>query len=58
MFKELTLQNIWKSEMPVENGRRFKLKSTLWWPTLVEGLIKVIEKTTRSSGPEPILKSF
>jgi len=42
MFKELTLQNIWKSEMPVENGRRFKLKSTLWcWGR---------QLTSRSSG--------
>lgn len=24
--------------MPVENGRRFKLKSAVWWPVLVEGL--------------------
>ena len=38
MFKELTLQNIWKSDMPVENGRRFKFKSAVWGPTLVEGL--------------------
>jgi hypothetical protein len=38
MFKELTLQNIWESEMPVENNSTFKFKSTLWWPTLVEGL--------------------
>ena len=38
MFKELTLQNIWESEMPVENGSTSKFKSTLWWPTLVEGL--------------------
>jgi hypothetical protein len=38
MFKELTLQNIWESVMPVENGSTFKIKSTLWWPTLVEGL--------------------
>jgi len=38
MFKELTLQNIWESDMPVENGRRFKFKSAVWGPTLVEGL--------------------
>ena len=38
MFKEFTLQNIWKSDMPVENGRRFKFKSAVWGPTLVEGL--------------------
>jgi hypothetical protein len=38
MFKEVTLQNIWESDMPVENGSTFKIKSTLWWPVLVEGL--------------------
>jgi hypothetical protein len=38
MFKELTLQNIWESEMPVENGSTFKFKLTLWWPTLVDEL--------------------
>ena len=38
MFKEFTLQNIWESDMPVENGRRFKFKSAVWGPTLVEGL--------------------
>ena len=38
MFKELTLQNIWESVMPVENDSTLKVKSTLWWPTLVEGL--------------------
>jgi hypothetical protein len=38
MFKELTLQNIWESVMPVENDRRFKFKSAVWGPTLVEGL--------------------
>ena len=32
MFKEFTLQNIWKSDMPVENGRRFKFKSAVWGP--------------------------
>jgi hypothetical protein len=26
--------------MPVENGRRFKFKSAVWGPTLVEGLSK------------------
>ena len=38
MFKELTLQNIWESDMPLENGSTFKFKSTLWWPVLVDGL--------------------
>ena len=38
MFKELTLQNIWESVILVENGCTFKIKSTLWWPVLVEGL--------------------
>ena len=41
MFKELTLQNIWESDMPVENGRRFKFKSAVWGPTPVEGLTKI-----------------
>jgi hypothetical protein len=41
MFKELTLQNIWESVMPVENDSTFKFKSTQWWPTLVEGLSKI-----------------
>ena len=40
MFKEVTLQNIWESDMPVETGSTFKIISTLWWPVLVEGLIK------------------
>ena len=39
MFKELTLQNIWESDMPVENVRRLKFKSAVWGPTLVEGLL-------------------
>jgi hypothetical protein len=43
MFKELTLQNIWKSVMSVENDSTLKFKSTLWWPTLVEGLTKLIK---------------
>jgi hypothetical protein len=47
MFKELTLQNIWESEMPVENGSTFKFKSTLWWPTLVEGLSSGLLKFKR-----------
>ena len=38
MLKELILQNIWESDIPVENGSTFKIKSTLWWPVLVEGL--------------------
>jgi hypothetical protein len=41
MFKELTLQNIWESDIPVENGSTFKIKSTLWWPVLVEGLSEI-----------------
>jgi hypothetical protein len=39
MFKELTLQNIWESVVPVEKNRRFKFKSAVWGPTLVEGLM-------------------
>ena len=47
MFKELTLQNIWESVIPVENGSTFKTKSTLWWPVLVEGLkYTEVEKDT------------
>jgi hypothetical protein len=38
MFKELLLQNIWESDIKVENGSTFKIKSTLRWPVLVEGL--------------------
>jgi hypothetical protein len=62
MFKELTLQNIGESEMPVENGSTFKFKSTLWWPTLVEGLkctnywsLKPQnESLTRMKSPPPV----
>lgn len=32
------LQNIWESDMLVENGRRCKLKSAVWRRVLVEGL--------------------
>jgi hypothetical protein len=50
MFKELTLQNIWESEMPVENGSTFKFKSTLWWPTLVEGLKIILPANVNEEG--------
>ena len=32
MFKELALQNIWESVIPVKIDSTFKIKSTLWWP--------------------------
>ena len=44
MFKELTLQKIWESVMPVENDSTLKFKSTLWWPVLVEGLNCKLDK--------------
>ena len=50
MLKELILQNIWESDIPVENGSTFKIKSTLWWPVLVEGLRKVSEQQIPKMG--------
>lgn len=47
MFKELTLQKIWESDIRVENGNTFKIKLTLWWPVLIEGLkCTEVEKDT------------
>ena len=40
MSKGLTLQNIWESKIPVENGSTFKFKSTVWRSTRIEGLIQ------------------
>ena len=38
MSKGFTLQNIWESKIPVENGSTFKFKSTVWRSTRIEGL--------------------
>ena len=44
MFKVLTLQEIWESDVPVENDRCFKFKSTEKQPILTERISQLTEK--------------
>ena len=38
MSKELTLQNIWDSDVSVDSDWRLKVKSTIFWPSRLVGL--------------------